>query len=45
MFLLTSADFVLPQLETSVRSTASRNDLNLFFLEFEKGRAFDKFFQ
>ena len=41
MFLLTSADFVLPQLEASVRSTASQNDLNLFFLEFEKGRDFD----
>ena len=32
MYLLTLADFVLQQLETSIRSTASRNDLDLFFL-------------
>ena len=31
MHLLTSVDFVSPQVKTSVRSTASRNYLNLFF--------------
>ena len=32
MYMLTLADFVFQQLETSIRSTASWNDLNLFFL-------------
>ena len=32
MYLLTSAVFIFSQLETSVRSTASQNDLNIFFL-------------